>query len=107
MQKQRVLAISIFAVLVLGAWAGGAVAGEIKGPPGSGPSTDYTGAREHANSECAYSGLNDGDPEFGQNESQVQTPADAWRFYNLVKGFPGLSGACHGGTNPNRGEDGE
>jgi hypothetical protein len=106
MRNQHPLAITIFAIALAGAWSS-ASAGEVKGPPGSTQTTNYTGAREHANSECAYSGLNDYDPESGQNVNIVQTVADAWKLYGLPKGFPGTSGACHGGTNPNRGDDKE
>jgi hypothetical protein len=76
--------------------AGGAFAGEVKGPPGN--SNGETGALAHANSACAASGLNDLDPEEGQNESQVQTAADSWKYYGLPKGAPGKLGLCKGGT---------
>lgn len=83
--------------------AGGAIAGEVKGPPGNPDdpvhNTNATAAPEHANSACAYSGLNDFDEEEGQNVSQVQTAADSWKFYGLPKGSPGKLGLCKGGTN--------
>ena len=79
--------------------AGGAFAGEVKGPPGTPNNTDTTGAPAHANSACAYSGLNDLDEHDGQNVSQVQTPADSWKIYGLPKGAPGKLGLCKGGTN--------
>ena len=41
--------------------AGGAFAGEVKGPPGTLNNTNETGALDHANSACAASGLNDFD----------------------------------------------
>jgi hypothetical protein len=80
---------------------GMAVAGEVKGPPGTLNNTNETGAPSHANSACAFSGLNDldqGDP-MGQLVSQVQTAADSWKFYGLPKGAPGKLGLCKGGTN--------
>ncbi len=80
---------------------GMAVAGEVKGPPGTLNNTNATGAPAHANSACAFSGLNDldeGDP-MGQMVSQVQTAADSWKFYGLPKGSPGTLGLCKGGTN--------
>ena len=84
-------------------FAGGANAGEVKGPPGDPDNpehnTNATAAPEHANSACAYSGLNDFDAEEGQNASQVQTAADSWKFYGLPKGSPGKLGLCKGGTN--------
>lgn len=79
--------------------AGGAFAGEVKGPPNTINNTNTTGALEHANSACAASGLNDFDLEdpMGQTASQVQTAADSWKFYGLPKGTPGQ--ACRGGAN--------
>ena len=80
--------------------AGGAFAGEVKGPPGTLNNTNETGALDHANSACAASGLNDFDTEdpMGQMVSQVQTAADSWKFYGLPKGAPGKLGLCQGGT---------
>ena len=97
--KQPLLAIAV--CVVVGALAGPASAGEVSGPPGS-ENPNSTGAPENANSNCAYSGLNDFDEEEGQNDSIVQTAADAWKYYGLPHGFPGLAGACKGGTNENR-----
>jgi len=76
--------------------AGGAFAGEVKGPPNVIDNTNETGALDHAKSACAASGLNDFDTEdpIGQMESQVQTAADSWKFYGLPKGTPGQ--ACRG-----------
>lgn len=80
--------------------AGGAFAGEVKGPPGTLNNTNETGALDHANSACAASGLNDLDTHdpIGQLTSQVQTAADSWKFYGLPKGAPGKLGLCQGGT---------
>jgi hypothetical protein len=75
-----------------------ALAGEIKGPPGTRNSTNETGALAHANSACAASGLNDLDSAEGQNVSQVQTAADSWRYYGFAKGDVGKLGLCRGGT---------
>jgi hypothetical protein len=74
----------------------GAVAGEVKGPPGTLNNTNTTGALDHAKSACAASGLNDYDQHDGQNASQVQTAADSWKFYGLPKGAPGKLGLCRG-----------
>ena len=101
MHKPLQFAISAAAFVLIGMSTGGAVAGEVAGPPNS-EDPKPTGARDNANSNCAYSGLNDFDPEEGQNERHVQTAADAWKFYGLPKGFPGLFGACKGGTNESR-----
>ena len=100
MGKQHVFAIPVCAVVLV---AGAALAGEVKGPPGTVDNTNYTGARSNANSNCAYSGLNDFDStDPGQISSIVQTAADSWKIYGLAHGFPGKDGACHGGTNENR-----
>lgn len=104
MGKQQRLAISV-CVLALGSIsAGAALAGEVKGPPGTPDNTNYTAAPDNANSNCAYSGLNDFDSTdpIGQLVSIVQTAADAWKFYDLEHGFPGKDGACRGGTNEDR-----
>jgi hypothetical protein len=79
--------------------AGGAFAGEVKGPPGTVNNTNETAAPSHANSACAFSGLYDLDATEGQTVSQVQTAADSWKFYGLPKGAPGKLGLCKGGTN--------
>ena len=94
--RRGLLAITA-SLLVIG--AGGAFAGEVKGPPGTVNNTNATGAPAHANSECAYSGLNDLDDQEGQNVNQVQTAADSWKIYGLPKGAPGTLGLCKGGTN--------
>jgi hypothetical protein len=88
---RRLLAVAT-CVAVLA--AGGAFAGEVKGPPGTPNNTNETGALDHANSACAASGLNDFDELEGQNVSQVQTAADSWKYYGLPKGTPG--DACRG-----------
>lgn len=99
MVMKRLMAIAFCTVALVGVPASGAVAGEVKGPPGgSGHNTDVTAALAHANSACAASGLNDMDPEEGQNASQVQTAADSWKYYGLPKGAVGTFGLCRGGT---------
>jgi hypothetical protein len=106
---RRALVAAICAMAFAGAVASGALAGEVKGPPGvpCGAGTDNptcvhntntTAALDHANSACAASGLNDMDPEAGQTVSQVQTAADSWKYYDLPKGAPGTLGLCRGGT---------
>ena len=92
MRRLLVVATSVVALA-----AGGAFAGEVKGPPGTPNNTNETGALSHANSACAASGLNDLDSEEGQTASQVQTAADSWKFYGLPKGSPGTLGLCKGG----------
>jgi len=94
----RRLLVVAASVVVLA--AGGAFAGEVKGPPNVPNNTNETGALDHANSACAASGLNDFDfsDPMGQTVSQVQTAADSWKFYHLPKGSPGTLGLCKGGT---------
>ena len=94
--KQRLLAIAA-SVIVIG--AGAAFAGEVKGPPGTINNTNFNGVAAHANSACAYSGLNDFNEQEGQNINQVQTAADSWKIIGLPKGSPGTLGLCRGGTN--------
>ena len=88
----------LVATCVAALGAAGAFAGEVKGPPGGGGSD--TAAPDHANSICAFSGLND--YEGGQTASQVQTAADSWKYYGLPKGTPGTlfggPGLCRGGS---------
>lgn len=106
---KQALAALLGALAFAGVAATGALAGEVKGPPGvpCGAGTDTpicvhntneTGALDHANSACAASGLNDMDPEAGQTASIVQTAADSWKYYGLPKGAPGTLGLCRGGT---------
>jgi hypothetical protein len=95
---KRVLATALCAAALVGVSASGALAGEVKGPPGILNNTNETGALDHANSACAASGLNDFDSKEGQNVSRVQTAADSWRYYGLPKGAPGKLGLCRGGT---------
>ena len=99
-------------VATIGLSAGAALAGEVKGPPGT-PGTPRTleqvdlirtGAPAHASSICAYNGLNDMVLGQGPIDSIVQTPHN--------QGSPGEAGAdaagsgtpgsptCGRGTNP-------
>jgi hypothetical protein len=99
--RRFVVVVGSIAVLAAAA-ASGALAGEVKGPPGKPCTTDpvtketdcvhnenTTGALDHAASPCAASGLNDMDPAEGQTVSQVQTAADSWKYYELPKGAVG------------------
>ena len=93
MRRLLIIATAVVALTSVGAFAG-----EVKGPPNTPNNTNETGALAHANSACAASGLNDLDPEEGQNVSQVQTAADSWKFYGFPKGAVGTQGLCKGGT---------
>lgn len=94
---RRSLVAAVLAALMMLMGASAAFAGEVKGPPGDGSvqNTDYTGALDHARSICASSGLNDWDPHEGQNDSQVQTAADSFKYYGLHPSVVGI--ACRGG----------
>jgi len=94
---KRLLVVAVSTAALAGASASGALAGEVKGPPGTLNNTNDTAAPAHANSACAFSGLNDFNN--GQTVSQVQTAADSWRYYGLPHGAPGTLGLCRGGTN--------
>ena len=89
---KRVLVVATCVAMVM---AGAAFAGEVKGPPGVPNNTNETGALDHANSACAFSGLNDF--QNGQTASIVQTAADSFKYYGLPHGTPGT--ACRGGSN--------
>ena len=93
---KRLSAIALCAIAFVGVSTGSAIAGEVKGPPGTVNNTNTTGALDHAHSACAASGLNDFDTEEGQTVSQVQTAADSWKYYGLPKGAPGTLGLCRG-----------
>ena len=94
---KRLVAVSASLVVLAGAGASSAFAGEVKGPPNQLNNTNETGALAHANSACAASGLNDFDlNDPGQLVSQVQTAADSWKYYGFPKGAVGT--LCRGGT---------
>lgn len=96
--SRRLLTTACAALFVCALSVSTALAGEVKGPPGTLNNTNETGALLHANSACAASGLNDLDTSSGQISSQVQTAADSWKYYGLPKGAPGTLGLCRGGT---------
>lgn len=79
MRKRSLFAAVLCAAVVTGGSASAALAGEVKGPPGSpataqpGGNPNSTGALEHANSICAANGLNDYDTVEGQNDFHVQS----------------------------------
>jgi hypothetical protein len=103
LRKKSLLALAMCAVGVVGVGAGSAFAGEVKGPPGipgeAGSSAEeFTAAPTHANSICAFSGLNDLNEEFGQVETRTQSPGTEHRLGNTPPGVPGE--ACKGFSNP-------
>jgi hypothetical protein len=63
---KRLVVVAVSAA-VLGLTGGStAFAGEVKGPPNQVDNTNETGALDHANSNCAASGLNDFDSLVGR-----------------------------------------
>jgi hypothetical protein len=102
-RKKSMLAAAVCAVAVVGGSTGAAFAGEVKGPPGTpgefgSGSGKRTEAPAHANSICAFSGLNDFLEENGQIEVIVQSPGTEHRLGNTPPGVPGE--ACRGFSNP-------
>jgi len=102
MGKKRLLAAVVCAAALTGVGASGALAGEVKGPPGTpgvagSNAGEPTGAVTNSNSICYSNGLNDMNPAQGQIESIVQTAGNQ-------AAFPGEAGhgTCAGGTNFNR-----
>ena len=110
MRKKPLLAVAVCTAALAGASASAAFAGEVKGPPGT-PSTATpptptpgtsgpTAMREHANSICAFSGLNDLLVGQGPVDFIVQSPGQDVRN----GGPPGIPGvACGPGSNEDRG----
>jgi hypothetical protein len=78
MLKRLLMVAACVALLAVGGVTA-ALAGEVKGPPGTpastipGGNTNSTGGLEHANSICAANGLNDFDSNEGQNVFHVQS----------------------------------
>jgi hypothetical protein len=96
MRMKSSIVAAVCAVVFGAVGVSGALAGEVKGPPTGGvPSVNNdTAAPFHANSICAFSGLNDF--RNGPTVNQTQTPAN--------QGAPGTPGtACRGGSNFERG----
>ena len=111
---RRKVAAVICAAVVVGLGTGAALAGEVKGPPGTPNPTNpipgtsgRTAAPEHANSACAFSGLNDPIVGQGPTDTIVQTPGHFMLAGITGPGVPGHGDAsvgfptgCKGGSNP-------
>ena len=95
MRMKSAFVAAVCAVVFAVVGVSGALAGEVKGPStGTAVPNNDTAAPFHANSICAFSGLND----FvnGPKVNRTQTPAN--------QGAPGDPGtACRGGSNFERG----
>ena len=99
MRKKSLLAVAVCTAALAGVSASAALAGEVKGPPGS--LTPNLAATSHANSACVFSGLND-DPlstDPANPGGMVQTPAGS-RGAPGHGGVPGFPIGCRGGSNP-------
>ena len=102
-RRKSMLATAVCAIAVMGAGVGSAFAGEVKGPPGTpgvfgSGSEKETAAVKHANSICAFSGLNDFREGFGEIETITQSPGTEHRLGNTPPGVPGE--ACKGFSTP-------
>ena len=106
MRKKSLLAAAVSAAALAGLSAGPAFAGEVKGPPGTGPveggSQNFTGAYYNAHSACAFNGLNDYDPLEGHTLFHVQSYGiDVAGKGEEPFGQPGTGEVnCRGGSGP-------
>jgi hypothetical protein len=106
MGTKSLLAVTLGAAALAGFSAGPAFAGEVKGPPGTGPipggSQDFTGAVVHSHSACSFSGLNDYDPLEGHTSFHVQSYGiDVAGKGEEPFGQPGRGEInCRGGSGP-------
>lgn len=97
------LVTGLCTLAIVGGSAVPSFAGEVKGPPGrpgvfgSGSEQD-TAAPKHANSICAFSGLNDFREKNGQIEVITQSPGTEHRLGFTPPGVPGE--ACNGHLSP-------
>ena len=77
MRKRSGLALAECVLAVSGVSVNASFAGEVKGPPRTGPiegsSQNFTAAPLHAHSICAFSGLNDHDPREGHTRFHAQS----------------------------------
>jgi hypothetical protein len=114
MHMKSLLAVALCTAALVGASATAAFAGEVKGPPGTPnanpelaipPAGGPTGAPNHANSACVFSGLND--MENGPTDTIVQTPGQFMQAGLTGPGAPGhgtgipgfFETGCRGGSN--------
>jgi hypothetical protein len=114
MRRMPLLAVAVCTAALAGASATVSFAGEVKGPPGT-PNADPslaippaggpTGAQDHANSACVFSGLND--MVDGPTDTIVQTPGQFMQAGLTGPGAPGhgtgipgfFENGCRGGSN--------
>ena len=113
MRKKSLLAVAVCTAALAGASGSAALAGEVKGPPGTPSLTDPvppgggpTPVRDRANSICAFSGLNDMIVGQGPTNKIVQTPGHFMLAGLTPPGvpghgtdIPGFENGCKGGSN--------
>jgi hypothetical protein len=114
MRRKSLLAVAVCTAALVGVSASAASAGEVKGPPGipssptnptpTPPGGGPNGVRDHANSICAFSGLND--MVDGPTDTIVQTPGKFMQAGLTPPGvpghgtdIPGFENGCRGGSN--------
>jgi|ERR671910_194258 hypothetical protein len=94
MRKNSLLAVAVCTAALAGASASAAFAGEVTG------NGDPTAAPEHAQSICAFSGQNDGEPPEGRTAEHVQNwgqiPKEVRDVLATEGSHPG--DACNGHT---------
>lgn len=88
------LATGAFVGAMMAGGAGTALAGEVTGQDPA----ESTGAREHANSICAFSGQNDDPSEGFPHGGRVQSFGQIVKQIGPIGGEPGDE--CRGGSNP-------
>jgi hypothetical protein len=98
MRMRSIAAAALATPILVVAGAGAASAGEVTGPPQDGFATGGpTGIWGHANSECAFSGLNAFHP--GKQPTQTQSYG-AFVKEGLKSDFPSPGVACNGHLSP-------
>jgi len=114
MRRKSLLAVALCTALLVGASATAAFAGEVSGPPGTPssptnpvptpPGGEPTKAPDHANSICAFSGLND--MVDGPTDTIIQSPGQFMLAGITPPGvpghgtdIPGFENGCRGGSN--------
>jgi hypothetical protein len=114
MHRKSLIAVAVCTAALVGVSASAAFAGEVKGPPGipssptnptpTPPGGGPNGVRDHANSICAFSGLND--MVDGPTDTIVQTPGKFMQAGLTPPGvpghgtdIPGFENGCRGGSN--------
>jgi hypothetical protein len=98
MRKIRNTFLTVAVCAAVASMGGAAMAGEVTGPPGS---IDHPGTPKdmsHANSICAFSGLND--YVNGPTDFHVQSYGQDVRLHGADPTAFNPGDACRGGSNP-------